>query len=64
MNGYAPENKVRVVGAPGLVDFDAWMIPGLHEVLEVDGRGPLSVVTDETGCPWIVPARCVRKAEL
>ncbi len=51
---------VIVHEAPGFEDFEAEAVPGMHRVVDVDSRGPLSVVSDvATGEPYVVPARHV-----
>lgn len=51
---------VKVVGAPGFVEeFRAILIPGLHKIPAVDGRGELSVVTTEVGDIHVIPSKHV-----
>ncbi len=55
---------VEVHNAPGFEEFwRAILVPGLGEIPAVDSRGILAVVTDESGIPFVVPAKCVRMTE-
>lgn len=55
---------VKVVGAPGYVEeFRAVLVPGLHKVPAVDGRGPLSVLCTEVGEYHVVPSANVQFVE-
>lgn len=51
--------KLIVHNAPGFADFKATMIPGLGENPAVDSRGPLAVVSDESGELFVVPSSSV-----
>lgn len=48
--------KVMVVGAPGLNDFKASVVPGLDRVPVADEREHLAVVFDEGGELFVIPA--------
>ena len=44
-------------GAPGLEDFEAVVVPGLGDCPAIDDRGPLAVVTNLAGDPFVVPVK-------
>lgn len=51
---------VIVFRAPGHEDeFRATLVPGLHEIVAVDSRGPLTVVADAEGDVFVIPSRHV-----
>lgn len=54
-----PANRVQVKGAPGFEDFEAGVIPGLHEVSTAADVEPRTVVVDAAGGIFVVPSRCV-----
>lgn len=56
--------NVKIIGAPGYVDeFEAVIIPGLHKIPAVDGRGELTVVTTEVGDIHVIPSEFVQEVE-
>lgn len=53
--------RVKVSGAPGLVDFEGTLVPGLGHVEAVDQRGELAVVWDEEMVAHVVPSENVEE---
>lgn len=60
---YHPNNKRKIVGAPGFEDFTAWIIPGLHEVALSASSGMKSVVVDADGEIYVLNSKHVVKEE-